>query len=175
MKGLEVMGSKEAHLEKASLDYLRKWYLFGWTYRELLANLPSVAIPDDHDVYHGNIWGEAGKAADTAGTQSDQQDTGGYKMFPDWVNMVQKTQTSHLPDPYDSTPVQQNIGVYYTNLEYAGLSFGIIEDRKFKSAPKSLLTDAAVNNGWAQNPSFDMLNQSDHPRAVLLGNANTIS
>ena len=168
-EGVAGYGVQRSPLEKASLDYLRKWYLFGWTYRELLGNLPSVAIPDDHDVYHGNIWGEAGKPADTVGTQSDQQDTGGYKMFPDWVNMVQQTQTSHLPDPYDSTPVLQGIGVYYTNLEYAGLSFGIIEDRKFKSAPKGLLTGAAVNNGWAQNPAFDMLNQSDHPHAVLLG------
>ncbi len=168
-EGVGGYGAQRSPLKKATLDYLRKWYMFGWTYRELLRSVPSVAIPDDHDVYHGNIWGEAGKATDTTGTGQDQQDSGGYKMYPQWVNMVQKTQTSHLPDPYDPTPVKQDIGVYYTNLEYAGLSFGIIEDRKFKSAPKNLLPEAEIDNGWVQNPSFDPATQADHPQAKLLG------
>ena len=42
------------------------------------------------------------------------QDSGGYKMAPSWVNMVQRVQTSHLPDPVDPTPVLQGITVYYT-------------------------------------------------------------
>ena len=74
----------------------------------------------------------------------DAQDAGGYKMPPEWVNMVQRTQTSHLPDPFDATAVEQGIGVYYCNMNYAGISFAIIEDRKFKSAPKMLLPDAKV-------------------------------
>ena len=168
-EGVGGYGAQRSPLKAAVLDYLRKWYMFGWTYRELLRRIPSVAIPDDHDVYHGNIWGEAGKATDTTGTGQDQQDSGGYKMYPEWVNMVQKTQTSHLPDPYDPTPVKQGIGVYYTNLEYAGLSFGIIEDRKFKSAPQNLLPEAEIDNGWVQNPSFDPATQADHPKAKLLG------
>ncbi len=168
-EGVGGYGAQRSPLNKAALDYLRKWYMFGWTYRELLRRVPSVAIPDDHDVYHGNIWGEAGKPTDTTGTGQDQQDSGGYKMYPEWVNMVQKTQTSHLPDPYDPAPVQQEIGVYYTNLEYAGLSFGIIEDRKFKSAPRNLLPEAEIDNGWPQNPSFNPATQADHPQAKLLG------
>ena len=35
----------------AIIDYLRKWYLHGWTWRELLRDRPSVSLPDDHDVY----------------------------------------------------------------------------------------------------------------------------
>ena len=43
---------------KADLDFLRKWYLFGLSYRDLFRNRPSICLPDDHDVYHGNVWGE---------------------------------------------------------------------------------------------------------------------
>ncbi len=71
--------------------------------------------------------------------------------------MVQFTQTSHLPDTYDATPVQQNISVYYTNWNYVGLSFAILEDRKFKSAPKHILPEEAkVNNGWIMSDDFDI-------------------
>ncbi len=168
-EGVGGYGVQRNPLSLSVLDYLRKWYLFGWAYGELLRDIPVVTIPDDHDVYHGNLWGESGKATDDAETESGKQDTGGYKMPAEWVNMVQKTQTSHLPDPYETTPVKQGISVYYTNLEYAGISFAILEDRKFKSAPKLLLPEAQVDNGWAQNPEFDPITQSDHPEARLLG------
>ena len=55
-------------LETAILDYLRKWYMHGWTWRELTRDRPSISLPDDHDVYQGNIWGEAGgREEDDAG------------------------------------------------------------------------------------------------------------
>ena len=128
-----------------------------------------MAIPDDHDVYHGNIWGAGGIAAPKAEINYEAQDGGGYKMPASWVNMVQRTQTSHLPDPYDPTPVEQDIGVYYCNLNYAGVSFAILEDRKFKSAPKGLLPEGQIENGWPQNRDFDAKTQADHPEAKLLG------
>ncbi|GGW51070.1 alkaline phosphatase D family protein [Arenibacter certesii] len=144
--------------DKTCLDYLRKWMMFGWSYRELFRHKPCAIIPDDHDVYHGNVWGEGGKAADVSNNfGADAQDSGGYKMAADWINMVQFTQTSHLPDPYDPTPVKQGIGVYYTQWKYAGLSFAILEDRKFKSAPKRVLPkEAKVWNGFITNPDFDI-------------------
>jgi hypothetical protein len=46
--------------------------------------------------------------------------------------MVQHTQTNHLPDAFDPTPVLQNIPVYYTHWNWGPLSFAIVEDRKFK-------------------------------------------
>jgi alkaline phosphatase D len=157
-------------LDKACLDYLRKWYLYGWEYRELLRTIPTVSIPDDHDVYHGNIWGEGGKAASKKGDRKDRQDSGGYIMSAEWINMVQRTQTSHLPDPYDPTPVKQNIGVYYTDMTYGGVSFAIIEDRKFKSAPKNFLPKSAkVKNGWAENPLFRDPQKFNVSGAQLLG------
>ena len=117
-------------LQPAILDYLHKWYLFGWSFGDLLRNQPSVHLPDDHDVYQGNIWGQGGRAA-------KRFEDGGYIMDPLWVNMVQRTQTAHLPDPYDPKPVQQGIGVYYTDLRCGRVSFAVLEDRKFKTGPSS--------------------------------------
>lgn len=163
-------GIQTSPIEKSSLDYLRKWYMFGWSYRDIFRHIPSACIPDDHDVYHGNVWGEGGKNAPTdQGWAYAAQDQGGYKMPAEWVNMVQRTQTSHLPDPYDPTPVKQGIGVYYTSWNYAGISMAILEDRKFKSAPRQALPpEAKVVNGFIQNRDFDIKAHYDVD-AELLG------
>ena len=108
------------------LDYLYKWTMFCWAFRDLMRDVPTIAIPDDHDVYQGNLWGAGGRA-----TKRDNQ--GGYVMPADWVRMVERTQTSHLPDPFDPTPIAQGIGVYYTDMVYGRVGFAILEDRKFKS------------------------------------------
>ncbi|WP_190810671.1 alkaline phosphatase D family protein [Flagellimonas sp. S3867] len=162
--------SFKGEFDKMCLDYLRKWYMFGWSYRDLYRHRPCAIIPDDHDVYHGNIWGEEGEKADISkGFGAFAQDSGGYKMPAKWVNMVQRTQTGHLPDAYDSSPVKQGIGVYYTHWNYAGISFAILEDRKFKSAPKNVLPKSAkVNNGWIMNDDFDIKEHRDI-EADLLG------
>ncbi|NKI28397.1 twin-arginine translocation pathway signal protein [Arenibacter sp. 6A1] len=161
---------KTGNLDDMCLDYLRKWAMFGWSYRELFRHKPCAIIPDDHDVYHGNVWGEGGAKADVEnGFGADAQDSGGYKMPAEWVNMVQFTQTSHLPDPFDPTPVKQNIGVYYTHWNYGGISFAILEDRKFKSAPKRVLPkEAKVWNGFITNPDFD-IKKHRNLEAELLG------
>ncbi|UCS95013.1 alkaline phosphatase D family protein [Echinicola marina] len=169
-EGTGGFGIQTSPIEKASLDYLRKWYMFGWSYREIFRHIPSAFIPDDHDVYHGNVWGEGGKHAPSdEGWGYVAQDQGGYKMPPEWVNMVQKTQTGHLPDPYDPSPVKQGIGAYYTDWIYGGVSFAILEDRKFKTAPKNVLPEEAkVTNGFIQNRDFDIKKYYDI-EAQLLG------
>jgi hypothetical protein len=151
------------------LDYLYKWYLWCWAFRDLTADIPTVIIPDDHDVFHGNLWGAGGKATKKGLSGAKAQDTGGYKLSPEFVNMVERTQTSNLPDPYDPTPILQRIGVYYCEMNYGGISFAVIEDRKFKSAPKPLLPNAWIWNGWYQNPIFDPKKEADVPEAKLLG------
>lgn len=163
-------GIQTSSFEKASLDYLRKWYMFGWSYRDIFRHIPCAIIPDDHDVYHGNIWGEGGDSASSAqGWAAVAQDLGGYKMPPQWVNMVQRTQTGHLPDPFNPEPVKQGISVYYTTWNYGGVSFAILEDRKFKSAPKHVLPEEAmVENGFIRNPDFDITKFRDI-KAELLG------
>ena len=163
-------GIQTSPLEKSYLDYLHKWYMFGWSYRDIFRTIPAAIIPDDHDVYHGNVWGEGGKYAPSdEGWGYVAQDQGGYKMPPEWVNMIQDCQTSHLPDAYDPTPVKQGINVYYTDWEYGGVSFAILEDRKFKSAPKNVLPEEAkVQNGFIQNRDFDIKKHYDID-AELLG------
>ncbi|HEU5457303.1 MAG TPA: twin-arginine translocation signal domain-containing protein [Terracidiphilus sp.] len=164
-------------------DFQRKWFIFGWSTRDLLRNIPSVCMTDDHDMFHGNIWGCGGRPTNPAlGTGAAAvgtvrygdreyaiQDSGGYKMSPRWVNMAQRMQTSHLPDPFDPTPVMQNIGVYYCDLRWGGVSFAILEDRKWKSAPRPLLPEAKIVNGFAQNLSFDSAGHGDDLDAELLG------
>lgn len=92
---------------------------------------------------------------------------GGYLMSPEFVKMVERTQTSHFPDPYDPTPVHQGIGVYYTDMTYGGVSFAIIEDRKFKS-PQTVLEGVELEDGHIMDVNFDS-SQADVPGAQLLG------
>jgi hypothetical protein len=159
----------QADFERPYEDYLYKWYLWLWAFRELTAEVPSVAVPDDHDVFHGNVWGAGGRATPPGLSGAEAQDQGGYKLPADWVNMVQRTQASHLPDPWLPTPGQGEIETYFTDILYGGVGFAVLEDRKFKSPPKLLLPEAEVWNGWAQNPAFDPRASSDPPGASLLG------
>ena len=82
--------------------------------------------------------------------------------------MVERAQTSHLPDPYDPTPIQRGIGVYYTSLTVGRISFAIIEDRKFKSGPQGLIPQQGPRPDHVTNPNYDP-KSLDVPGAVLLG------
>jgi alkaline phosphatase D len=169
-------GIQRKPAEAARLDYLRKWYMFGWAWGELTRNTPCICLPDDHDVYHGNLWGAGGRAAEYPSGEGEPQaiqqlgqDSGGYVMPAQWVNMVQRTQSSHLPDSPDASPVDQNITVHYSQLVWGGISFAILEDRKWKSAPKTIMPAARIRNGWPQNPAWDAAKQGDVAGAQLLG------
>lgn len=164
-------GIQTGPLEKSSLDCLHKWYMFGWSYRDIFRRIPAAFLTDDHDVYHGNIWGAGGRRAPVErGWNHASQDGGGYKMEPVWVNVVHRMQTSHLPDPFDPIPVEQGISVYYTRWDYAGVSFALLSDRGFKSAPRETLPpEAQVVNGFITNPQFDVRAHRDLPKAELLG------
>ena len=154
--------------DKAVLDYLYHWYRWCWAFRDLARDIPTVCIPDDHDVYHGNLWGAGGrKAVKREGMRA--QDSGGYVMEPVFVNAVHATQTSHLPDPVDPAPIEQGITVYHTNIEYAGMSFAVLADRMWKSSATVMVPEGNVVNGWFLNIDFDTRNESDVPGAHLLG------
>ncbi|MDP5139149.1 MAG: alkaline phosphatase D family protein, partial [Spirosomaceae bacterium] len=169
-EGSGGFGVETTTLERSVLDYLRKWYQFGWSYRDVFRNVPMISIPDDHDVYHGNVWGEGGKAALLSGEGYERQDVGGYKMPAEWIKMVQHTQTNHLPDAFDSTPVLQNIPVYYTHWNWGPLSFAIVEDRKFKSAPQNIFpSEAKIANGFITNPDFKIGEFNTPQNGELLG------
>jgi hypothetical protein len=118
---------------QAYLDYLYRWYLFCWANQELSRNKPSLILPAPQDFYQDSLWG---------GTALKQQKDfqaarGGYKMPPPFVNMVQRTQSGHLPPPYDPSPNKQGIPALYTDLIYGNIGFAFVEARKFKTPPEN--------------------------------------
>jgi len=139
------------------------WLLFGRQFGEIIRDRPTICIPDDHDIGQGNLWGAEGKIASTAAGND-----GGYFMPVEYVNEVQRAQTSHLPDPYDPTPIQRGIGVYYTSMNLGRISFAIIEDRKFKSGPAQVLPEKQGRPDHITDPDFDP-KSVDVPGAKLLG------
>jgi len=156
-------GIERLPVETAALDYLRKWWLLGWAFGDLMRDRVTVHMPDDHDVYQGNIWGGGGRKIPLA-----EHERGGYAMPAEWVNAVQRTQSSHLPDPYDATPAEQGISVYYSELLYGRVSFAILEDRKFKSGPKGITPPTGGRPDHITDPNFDP-RAYDVPGAKLLG------
>jgi len=156
--------AQESPLDEAHLDYLYKWYLWCWTWRDLTKDIPCVCIPDDHDVYQRNIWGAGGELSPAGDLDGSY---GGYFMSPDWLNMMQRTQTSHLPEPYDGRPAKNGIGVYFTGLTWGGVGFAIIEDRKFKSFP-SVVRAQMSRDSHITEKDYDIA-KADTQGAVLLG------
>ena len=151
--------------DPAILNYLRKFYMFGWAFRGPMANAPTICIPDDHDVFHGNIWGEAGAPYNPAGKGSSSY--GGYRQPAKMVNVVHKTQCSHHPDFASPRPVKQDISVYYGDMIYGGVGFAIIADRQWKSGPeKSGNKGGRIDH--VKDPNIDP-KTFDKPGLVLLG------
>lgn len=155
--------------ENVMRDYLYKWYLWCISCRELTTQIPSITIPDGRDLYQGNS-GRSNKKTHPAGDYSTKgSDTGGYKMSPDLINMVQETQTSHLPDPFDPRFTEQGIKVCFTECNIGGLSLAILEDRKFKSVAENIFPEAKIINGWPTNRYWSPRYNSRIGNAVLLG------
>ncbi|MDA0349304.1 MAG: hypothetical protein O3C43_17380 [Verrucomicrobia bacterium] len=172
-EGAGGYGIVTSPLEESRLNYFQHWFLHGLAFRELLAGTACMTINDDHDVFHGNVWGESGKATDANKTGAAAQDSGGYKMPPQFVNLVQRGQCGHLPPSPDTSPVKQGIETYYTDVRFAGISFAVLEDRKWKSAPQNIHTDTEVYNGYFKDPEY--AKDTAHIRKVsadadLLGN-----
>jgi len=139
------------------------WLLFGRQFGEIIKDRPTITIPDDHDVGQPNLWGENGKVSIDVGGND-----GGYIMSAAYVNMVQRAQCSHLPDPYDPTPIQQDISVYYTSLNVGGIDFAIVEDRKWKTGPAGMVPQQGPRPDHINDPSYDP-QTLDLPEARLLG------
>ena len=144
-------------------EHTAAWLKFGLQFKETFRNRPCITIPDDHDIGQGNLWGENGKVS-TADGSAD----GGYGYHPEYVKMVERCQTAHLPDPYDPTPIEQGIGVYYTNLFVGGVDFAILEDRKFKSGPEGKIPQQGPRPDHIRNPEYDPAS-IDLPGLKLLG------
>jgi len=139
------------------------WLEFGLQFRDVMRDRPTVTLPDDHDVGHPNLWGSNGKKA----KRHDGAD-GGYFYPPEYVNMVQRQQTWHLPDPVDPAPVEQGIGVYFTRLVLGGIDFAILEDRKFKTGPFGTIPKMGPRPDHIVDPGYDR-KAIDLPGLELLG------
>jgi PhoD-like phosphatase len=122
----------------AILSYLGKWYMFGWAFGEAMRNVPTICTPDDHDVFQGNIWGGGGIPKPSGVANTD--DFMGFTQTVKMINVVNRTQCGHLPDPYDPLPIEQGMSVWYTSLNYGRISFAIVSDRIFKSGPNLVAT-----------------------------------
>ena len=144
-------------------EHTAAWLLFGMQFRDIFRTRPCITIPDDHDIGQGNLWGESGKISHASGCSD-----GGYTYHHEYIKMVERGQTSHLPDPYDPTPIGQGIGVYYTNLVLGGIDFAIIEDRKFKSGPMGKVPEQGPRPDHITDPDYDPASL-DLEGLVLLG------
>ncbi len=144
-------------------EHTAAWLKFGMQFREIFRERPCITIPDDHDIGQGNLWGENGKIA-----SSPAGNDGGYFYDKEYVKMVERAQTNHLPDPYDQTPIEQGINVYFTNMILGGIDFAIIEDRKFKSGPKGKIPQQGPRPDHIRNPDYNP-NSIDLDGLTLLG------
>ncbi len=191
----------QAHDEKdvlpALANYLPKWRKFGQTFRDLLKDRPSIILTDDHDVYVADLWGAGGKRMKTKrepgfnpsapynfGNPEERtpmlvyREGGGY-LHPKWTNSVERMQMGHLPDAAQPGPWGSGIMAYFTSLDYGGVSFAVLEDRKFKSPPTDVLSEPVddprsnkpnTTLEVIMDPSFDT-GSLDQPGLDLLGEA----
>ena len=144
-------------------EHTAGWIEFGLQFRDILRDRPAVTIPDDHDVGHPNLWGENGKVSTISGNAD-----GGYMYPVEYVNLVQRQQTWHLPDPVDPAPVDRGITVYFTRLRLGGIDFAILEDRKFKSGPAGKIPQMGPRPDHINDPKYDP-KSIDLPGLQLLG------
>jgi hypothetical protein len=144
-------------------EHTAGWLLWGKQFAEIIKDRPVVTITDDHDIGQGNLWGEGGvQAKIIAGND------GGYFYPADYVRMVERCQTWHLPDPYDATPIAQGIGVYYTSYNVGGIDFAILEDRKFKTGPNGEIPPMGPRPDHINEPTYKR-SAVDVPGLKLLG------
>ena len=144
-------------------EHTAAWIKFGLQFRELFRDRPCITIPDDHDIGQGNLWGEGGKKS----MRKDGND-GGYFFHPEYVKMVERAQTAHLPDPYHKEELDQGIKAYFTNLKIGDVDFAIIEDRKFKSGPNGKIPKQGPRADHINDPNYDP-ESINLPELVLLG------
>ena len=128
-------GVKRTPVDASILSYLGKYYLFGWTFGNVMRDRPTICTPDDHDVFHGNLWGEGGKLKEKV-----SDDESGFVQSVRMVNAVNLTQCGNLPDPYDPSPIKNGMSVWYTDLVYGRVSFAVVSDRIFKTGPEKVAT-----------------------------------
>jgi alkaline phosphatase D len=160
------------------VDYVYKWSLFYWAHNPLLSQYPTVCLIDDHDIWQINLWGKGGAASKNLPKEEIPEQYGqwmkfmyrhdqGYILPGDWINMAEGSQMDHLP-AFETEPVKQGIKPRYGRLEYAGISFALIEDRKYKSSPLDFVPESKPFGGRPTVKDFDP-DVANQPDAILYG------
>ena len=144
-------------------EHTAGWIEFGLQFRDVIRDRPTVSIPDDHDVGHGNVWGESGKRSTISGDAD-----GGYRYPVAYVNQVHRQQSWSLPDPVDPAPVDRGVTVCFTRLTVGGVDFAVIEDRKFKTGPAGKIPQMGPRPDHINDPKYDP-KTIDLPGLQLLG------
>jgi len=139
------------------------WLKFGRDFGAIIKDRPTLTLPDDHDVGQPNLWGESGKISTLSGAAD-----GGYAQPAAYVQEVERAQTSHFPDPADPHKIGQDIGVWFTNLNWGNIDFAVLEDRKFKTGPAGRVPKQGPRPDHIQNPDYNPASV-DVAGAVLLG------
>ncbi len=147
------------------LDYFYKWFQFGWAFKDLLQHYPSILLTDDHDVFQPNLWGALGQELNKE--EKKEARHGGYLLSSDFVNMTESTQTNHLPETKGQAV--DGINTYYTNYEFGGIDFAILEDRKFKSAPPKYKNLPKIADSKNYQLVKEKAKQLDKEKLELLG------
>ena len=160
-------GIEREHPQKAVTNYLGKWYMFGWAFGDMMKDRPTICIPDDHEVYQGNLWGEGGETIALEDWQKGADDLGGFVQPIEMLDVVMQTNTAHLPEPFDATPLKNGVPVYHSDLAYGGIGFAIVGDRLFKSSPDNV----SWWEGRKDHLKFNLKNPErlNKPDLVLLG------
>ncbi|MFM1803619.1 MAG: hypothetical protein RL136_498 [Planctomycetota bacterium] len=153
------------------LDYHTKFQRWLWSFGELCRDRPAVIIPDDHDVFHGNLWGAGGIAAQARDGLS-AQDAGGYKLTGRIVNAIHRTQVGNLPSraPEVDDPIGQGIEPYSCRLRFGPADFLVLADRMWKDSASVMVPDGRCVNGFFKAEGFDP-RAADRSDARLLGDA----
>ena len=162
--------------DRMCVNYLRKLALWGWSFRQVMKDRPTITMPDDHDVYQGNLWGDAGReiplqewqARSGYGNSRNVGSVGGYVQPIEFLKAVERTQVAHLPDPAANKTYKQGLSAYFTDMTYGGIGIAILEDRKFKTGPQQIgEKHAGPRPDHISEP--DMAEQVNDPNAKLLG------
>ncbi|CAK0823251.1 unnamed protein product, partial [Prorocentrum cordatum] len=137
------------------LDYHTKWQRFLWSFGNLTKDRPTISIPDDHDMFQGNLFGNGGQTnvgrlskgmghyrIGTVGTskkaRAKNEKGEGYCMPAHFVNAVSATQVSHLPPSRVSARIgNEGANTFVTSFRYSGLDIIVLQDRTWKAGPET--------------------------------------
>ena len=138
--------------------------MFGWAFGDLMKDRPTICLADDHEVFQGNLWGAGGKKVSDEDWRRSRDSRSGFVEPVEMVNVVIRTNSSHQPEAFDPTPIEQGMDVYYTDILYGRVSFALITDRTFKSGPEEVVEATRKAGFW--NGRKDMLH-GKYPNSSL--------